>query len=408
MRTDTARRWLAALALAACAGPASGGARFSPYVVAGAEYASNVLGFADRAEAQLRLGDDTLDDTMRQAGVGLLANWDFGSHALTAQAEARRIAYDRLSALDHSAHRLSGTWRGRTGSTLLPEVSISDERRMAPLGERDSITLLIERERTAAASVNWEMLTRWWLQPSVTVRDLDSPLPGDADFGLREHSASLALRRLSAGPMSFGIVGGYVDGKYRGRAAQRFEQTSAELLYEYTPSVQSRFTAKVGYASREEDRDDASALTRTSSSTTVGSAAVQHQISGLTSVDATAFRRIASYASGVSAVIESGMNVGLRWQATVPLGILINGSWVDTDFEDPLTAFDARRDRDLVGSLRIEFQPRRWLTIQPYVEYRDRHSNIAAESFDGYAVGLKLRAILNPPGDTGMPVTGSP
>lgn len=353
-----------------------------PYAEARAYYDSNVYSFSGRDEALARNGDDQLSDRVMRSLAGLQADYGFSRQSLGLTAEGRRLIYDHFSKLDHNEHLLSLVYKGRYGEDVSSRLYASQERRMASFADRDTTALTLERERLGGGELSFAPGDDWRVDAGARVRRLLSPLPDFPDFTLSENSVTAGLRYVDGGPASLGLATEYLKGRFDGVPDQtRFEQYTAQFDARYEISGLTRMNGRLGYTRRNE-RNTA----RADVSTVTGSVGMQRNLSGVTSVELNAFRNVESYLIGAQSVIDTGVRAALNWQRsliTVSTGV----QWHRSDFQiEP-----RREDRITQAFLHVNLAPRRWLDVQPFVDYRNRSSNIASERYHGVIAGLGLR-----------------
>lgn len=384
------RRWLAAL----CLMPVTAFAQsaFSPFAAVSVEHDSNVFGFSDRAEAELIAGDPALSDTIRRASVGADLQHTFGQQTLRVGVQGGRNDFQHFGQLDHTHHRLGAALDWQLGTRVDGLLDWRRERRMASLADRQSDALAMETERIATAALNVDIGAAWRLENTVRSRQLASPLVGLPGFTLEEDSFGTELLHSGMGLFTAGLRGEYLDGRFTGTSMgdEPFDQVTVEAVGKYAVSGLSRLNARLGHSRRRDRRiagNDTSAVT--------GLVSVERTISGATSVDLELFRQISSFSYGPESIIESGVRSSLRWQRTPRTGLQAGLEWSRNRFQDDPQRIQAedpvRNDRQRSAFVRIQYAPRPWLSLHPYVHIRDRSSNYREQRYDKVVAGIEVR-----------------
>lgn len=379
---------------ALCLMPASALAQtaFSPFAAFGVEHDSNVFGFSDREDAEQIAGDPVLSDTIRRTSVGADLQHRFGQQTLRAGIHGGRNDFQRFGQLDHSHHRLGAALDWQLGTRVDGLLDWRRERRMASLADRRSDELTLENERSATVAVNLDIGADWRLENTARSRQLASPLVGLPHFTLEEDSFGTELRHSGWGLLSAGLRAEYLDGRFTGTVLgeEPFDQITVEAVANYAVSGLSQLNARLGHSRRRDRRNadnDTSAVT--------GLLSLERTISGVTSADVELFRQISSFSYGPESMIESGVRGSLRWQPTSRTGLQAGLEWSRNRFQDApqsvQSAEPVRNDRLRSAFVRIQYAPRPWLSLHPYVHVRDRSSNDRQQRYDKLVVGLDLR-----------------
>jgi len=360
----------------------------SPYADLRVDHDSNVFDFENAAEALQLSGSSKRADTRERAVAGLDWRYALGDARLRGQAEGRRVNYQRFDQLDRNEYRLSTglDWSPRTSFEGLVEAS--SERRLASVADRNTTEAFMENERSGRAALRMRPGSRWQLEAEVAGRRLHSPLPLAPDFALDERSANGSIRRLLAGDASVGFFAQAIDGDFSGiEGNDAFRQYSGEADAHYGENGPTRILARFGHSVRipdARDRDKLRAFT--------GSLSLQRELSPLTSVELSAYRRLESFTAGADALLARGVRVSLNWQRQ-QLGLSAGGQWSWASFQsqsaDPV---DGREDRIRSMFLRGRYHLLRYVSFEPYYEYRQRASNVAFQDYSGNIVGVELSA----------------
>lgn len=375
---------MAALFGIAAALPPVANAEFElmPYASMRGDYDSNVFCIAGPTQALARSGDPQLSDRILRAVLGSEFDFRFGMQRLKATLEGRALRYEHFSQLDHDEHRAALDYTLSFGDSVGLHATAADERRQASFADRLTDDLTIEHERNGEVTLELAPGDDWRLETGASARRLQSPLPEAPAFALNEQRLRSTLRRVDDGPLSIGLGGEVLNGRFSGYGdAQRFVQYAGELDLRYEVGGLTHLHATVGASRRNEKAagiNDVSAVT--------GRLGLEHALSGVTSIRVDAFRSIDSDAAVGRARIGSGAGAALVWQHAL-IGAELGMQWTRSDF----AALPRRRDDSYEATLRIPYQPRRGLLITPFARRFVRDSSDAEARYHVISAGLELR-----------------
>ena len=368
-----------------------------PYGSAQYEHHSNIFEVSSEEEALEQNGDSERSDNVLRLAAGLDLSWMPGQQELRLKGEARRLQYDRNGDLDHNEHTVSAAFDWKAGSTVDGTLEYEQDRRVASFADLDTSELSVQTERNAHALLGVGVTPTWRVETAANYHESELPLDDAPEFKLEETSGTLAINYLGVSKLSAGLLGEYLEGEYTGSDdARSFDETSLQLTADYAVTGLSSFNLKLGVTERQEERDDALAEEGTEDedvSGFTGSLGYNRTLSGKTSFGAQIFRRVDSYVAGANALVDTGLQASLNWQPTARLSVGARAGWTRSEFENGSDTAQAGREDDLTtASLELSYQALRWLALRPFVEYRDRSSNIEDESFDSTVVGAEMRA----------------
>lgn len=378
--------WLLSATLVAVSAQAQ--MQSSPYADLRVEHDSNVFDFENAAEALLVGGSSHRADTRERAVAGLDWRYTLGDAQFSGQAEGRRVNYRRFDQLDRNEYRWSSGIAWSPRPSLEGLVDVSSERRLASVADRNTTEPFIERERSGQATLRTRPGSRWQLEAQIGDRRLYSPLPLLPDFALDERSADANVRHLLVGGSSLGFFTQAIDGDFKGTDGRdSFRQYAGEVEGRYGDRGPTRVTVRLGRSIRipdARDIDDLEAFT--------GSISLQRDFSPLTSIELSAYRRLESYTAGADALLSRGMRVSLDWQRQ-QLGLSLGGQWSWASFQaQSVDSMDGREDRIRNVFLHGRYRVLRYLSLEPFYEYRRRISNTAFQDYSGSILGIELSA----------------
>ena len=370
----------------------------TPYVGVQGEYNSNVLSVSSRQQSIVESGGSERSDRDVRYRAGILVNEKFGRQEIYASGEGRRIDYDRLSNLDHDEYLYGAGLKWMIVDRLTGHVDLRQERRMAPFADRLSSQLTLERDRVASGDAKLALGSDWSIKAALRNHQLDSPIDAVPDFALSETAATLSSNYSGFGKLEVGVLGEYVDGKYRGGPdPDRFKQLTYDLTAEYTVSGLSSLDAKLGYTTRSDHGPAGGSL-----SGYTGSFGYQRKFSIKTDARVQAFRRVSSYAAAASSIIETGATAQMNWRPTERIALALDYSWVRSVFkastatgaESNPASNQGRSDRYQLTALKLSYRPFDRLWLLAYGNYADRRSSIDVDGYNAGIAGLEARFAL--------------
>lgn len=358
---------------------------FSPYAVGGSTYHSNVFYFSGDDEAAVFTGDDKLDDRIVHYGAGIDAAYEWGQQKLHASGLVKQLDYDHFEALDHDEYLFDLGLAWKLGTAVDGSIDYDQEERMAPFAERNSTELALETAREGAAKFNFAVTPEWRVETALTASELESPLPEFPDFVLEEKAAGLAVKYLGTGLTTWGVAGEFGEGEFRGvPEGGRFDQTKLELTLEYAVPDLTGVGARAGATRREADVGDP----RTEFTGAVG---YFRQLSAKTVVKAGVFRRVESFVGGPSAVLETGAELELNWQASEKTSVFAAYEYAHGEFQQAFVDSPGDRiDKTQTAVLNLEYRALPWLTLRPNLRHQRRESNVDLESHRASIAGIEL------------------
>lgn len=399
----------AAALLAGMAHPALAVSFFSPFALLGYQHNSNVFMRPSDAPPFAAQGITALGDSILDYEAGWSSELDWGADRLTLDASATRDQYDRFSFLSHYEYRIDGHLHWLSLGIVDGTLTYEQNRYMAPFTETFTTALLLDTGRTASVALQVLMTPEWRLDLTPELHELDTPLPGFADFKLYETTGIAGLDYLGFGKLSAGVQFTYDNGRYEGiPAATRYQQREVDLTAHYKVGGFSTFSASAGYTSRNSEANPADsvqspsgpgtfagfagAIGRTSSAT--GSVDYERQFTGKTSGTVSFFRRVDSYAAGANPEIGTGGAVGVTWQADPKIRVNLNYGMTRDEIQGTVIFLNVgnRTDKTQTAEFQVHYQAFPWLTIRPYVNWTKATSTLALGNYSVTVLGFDVAA----------------
>lgn len=261
---------------------------------------------------------------------------------------------------------------------------------MAAFSGLQTVQLTMERDRRVQGSAGIDVTPEWRVEAGLGNHKLALPLDTASAFSLRENSGNAAIKYLGVEKLAAGLYFEYLWGRYLGQPTEdNFYQRTADLTATYTVSGLSRFGASLGYTQRQ---GQAEAMQNEAGFT--GSLSYARTVSGKTSAHVDLSRQVNSYTTGANAEVDSSAGAGVTWKPLLTLAVDLGYSWTLSKFNGQgvigAPGNINRLDHYQNTALRISYLPLPWLTVQPFLRYQDRHSNIDVDGFNDALAGLQV------------------
>ena len=373
------------------AGTSYGGSVFLPYASEQYEHNSNVFALPNSSAAFAANGDPRLSDSDLKTVVGFEEDYLWDRQRLYGTVEGRYFQYDHFDELSHYEYLAKAGLDWKLFSAFDGTFLGSFERYMASFANRDTQTALaINLERHAIGKFNFRISPEWRLETSVDYHDLDAPVQGFPNYGLRETTGLVALKYLGFSNLTYGISADYIDGKFRNAPlVGTYNQTDFALTAAYAATGLSTFDGAVGHTQRDQglNQGDTSAIT--------GKLGYTRRFSGKTTIRLGYTRAVNSYIGAGGSELDSIVNATLDYQATYKTGLSFGFSEIWSKFTGqtiPGADVLGRSDRTPAATFKMNYQVTRWLLIQPYANYARRSSNTELYNYSGTIIGIEVLA----------------
>ena len=387
--TQPTRRTVApwfALALAPLAGSAwAAPVDVTPHAEVDVDHTDNLF-LAPSDPVELALSARPLaSDTLTTLIAGLEVRQDSLGSSAYARGEARRVSYKDFTELNHDeydvgvGYTLGGlksnhlTAELGTGRKLVPFVSLASDNSFA-----------LEKQRFARLSGQVQVGELGRFDAMAERHDLHSPVPGAPDYAVAEDLGSLGLTRGALESLEYGARVQYVQGHYSGQIhISDYQQWVPELFLKRQVKRLLDLNVSVGAARRTQG-----GLPDTTG--TIGMADLHYQFSVRTSAYVGASRTVNGYYASAGSQTDTNLIAGASWAATYSLTLLADYSHVSSNFAVPGIS-GTRSDKYQLGTIALQWQPTRWISIRAYARKQKRDSSDALYVFDATGEGISFR-----------------
>jgi hypothetical protein len=326
-------------------------------------------------------------DRLYTYGAALDANYPWGQQKLFAVLSTTNFRYDHFTQLDHNEYNADGGLNWKLGRTLDGTLEVQRDRIMVAFTNVNNAQYALQTEQRESAKIGYGISPDWRIEGTGYYRTIDQSFIDQPNLDLNESFVQAALRYVGVAGLTSGLSVGYYAGNYTGASAASnpsYRQTTVALVATYAPTGRSTFNGALGYS----NRTSTSQLNSISGFT--GEVDYTNQLTGKTSMQVLLSRAINSYIANVSSEIDSAAALNVRWQATYKTRLVAGYSWTYRELPGQGNApvGSNRTDHLQYASLKVEYEPVRWLSIRPYVNVQTRTSNFIGGNFNATAYGL--------------------
>ena len=324
-------------------------------------------------------------DTFTTLIAGLEIRQDsLGSNAY-ARGEVRRIDFKDFTQLNHDEYEVMlgytiGSLKANhlsadlgAGRKLVPFINLASDNSFA-----------LEKQRSARLSGQVQVGELGRFDALVERHDLHSPVPGAPDYAVAEDVGSLGFTRGALESLEYGARMGYLRGHYSGQLnISDYTQWVPQLFFKREVKRLLQLNVQLGGVRRTQDG-------LPTATGVVGGADLHYQFTGRTSAYVGASRSVNGYYASAGSQADTNLMGGVSWAVTYRLTLAADYSHVHSQF-DVATPAGARTDNYQLGSVSLDWQPTRWVTIRAYARKQKRDSTSALYVFDATGEGISFR-----------------
>ena len=333
--------------------------------------------------------DFTRADSLYTYGAAVDVNYFWDRQQLFATLTDNEFQYNHFSQLDHNEYNLDMGMNWKLLHALDGSLDVARIRSMVPFINTQNSEFALQTEQREAAKVGYEFIPDWRLEGTGIHRTFDQTFTVSPSQDLRESSGGMAVKYLGRAGLTSGLSGTYTVGDYSGPGASfnpSYHQTTLAVTALYMPTGRSSFNGSLGYSDRKSGSDQNSASGFT------GELDFESQLTGKTSLHLLLNRGINSYVSNQGSEIDSVGALTVRWQTTYLLGVIAGYTWTERQLPGQGDNGGDRTDHLQYLSLNLDYEPLRWLSLKPYVNYQTRKSNFLGANFNASVVGIYVTA----------------
>jgi len=366
-------------------------AQLTGRVAATTQFESNSNVFDVNSGSPLPVAGDTKrSDTFYSYGALFDASYAWSRQELHAAMSAAQYEYQHYKSLNHTAYSLNVGSKLKFADPLDGSVDVYRSRTMVPFynlsGTALALSLVTDQRETG--TLRWLLNSKWRLEGTASADRSNQPVLGAPDLELYQNQATAALDYLGINGITSGLTVGYLAGEYLGSindSSSRFHETQAGLTAKYE-HIRSTFDGQIGYTRRVSANgfDNTSGLT--------GLIDFTENLTPRTSFTARVDRKINSYLATAGSEIDTDLGASLRYRATYKSSVSVGYTFSYRDFpgqgNNPVGS--KRVDIQEFATMEINYQPRRWLFIKPYMNIQTRRSTFVGGHFSSTIFGVNL------------------
>jgi len=325
---------------------------------------------------------------------GLDATYLWQGQKMILSGVADQTRYITDTDLDRTEYTAVGTLMWVLDPLINGTARLSKERHVEPAYQAiPTNQLLIESLWNALATATYRFKPFWALDVSAGVREDDLPQVGAAGgLLLREVSQHAGLNYGNPASFTGGLAVEYLNGQFSGGLLAdqlSYRQWSAEMVGQHSSGDLSTFNGALGYTLRT------IRLGHQRSGGITGSIGYRRKLTGKTTVHLEADRAVATYLAAAGSEVDTSATADIEWQPTVKTEVVLGYVWMHSRFSAETTPFEinvARTDRFGTAHMEINYRPRKWLLVHPYVRLLRRSSDVPLFEFTSNIAGLELTA----------------
>lgn len=356
---------------------------------------SNVFRLSDGANTQAVLGTNDRSDTIGVTTLGIKLDKSYGLQRFEVEVQADDYNYRRYSALDFTAFNYAAAWRWSLTPAFRGNLTTDRQEYIDTTADVQNAGQLNRRtERTSLFDAEYELGAAWRLVGGVFQRDSSNSLPTfEADYSVRGAEGGLRYVSSAGNSIAYRLKGG--EGEYSGRTPGPFTTTDFtdrehEIRAEWTPTGKTAVQARFSHLDRKHDRVAARDF-----SGFIGRLNAAWAITGKTRLTGGFARELGSYQTNTASYYE-GYRVFLApiYKPTEKTAVRLRYDHGVRDFKGPLPGFAPtnRRDTFRLGSLSVEWQVVRALTLMATLQREKRSSTAAGFDYKSNALTLSAQA----------------
>lgn len=364
-----------------------GGAATADY-----EYNTNVF---DLPGGQYAPGASRRSDWYQAYGGTLQANDLIDQDKLYATLSGKDFRYDYFTDLNHYEYSADVGFNWKQGANLDGNVDVLRTRTMVPFTDIIQTQLAIVTLQKESAQAGWIFIPDWRVQGTVYYDKTNQPQVDAPSLELTEKSGQAALQYLGLAGLNVGLSETHARGDYTGGdifANPNYTQDTLQVVVTYQPTASSTFVGQGGYTRRTSE-----SVANTTSAPT-GLLTYKNQLTAKTAISLTAERDIYSYITNTGSALTTSGTAAITWAATYRTTVTADYNYRHTELPDqgqiPGTT---RVDKYQFWDVKVDYQPLRWLWLEPYVHVQDRSSNFLAAQFNSNAIGLNFNLLWHCP-----------
>ncbi|MGO9993184.1 MAG: hypothetical protein ACLPTF_11825 [Steroidobacteraceae bacterium] len=386
--------WASCLAVFGLYSPTFADINWGTAATAKYEYNSNIFDLPTGYTAP-GVTEAKRDDWYQAYGATLQVNDLWGPQKFYATLTGKDYLYDFFKYLNHTEYSLDVGLNWKSGGQLDGKFDVVRSRTMVAFADLTQTELSLQTEEKETAQIGYLFTPDWRIQGIGFYHTLSEPLVQAPNLQLTEGSGQLALQYLGRAGLVAGISGTYLKGSYVGGIASDYPdytQSSLQFTATYQPTGTSTIVGEAGYSRRT------SPSILNDSSGPTGKITYKNQLTPKTSVNVGLERVINTYITNGGSEFDTSAVAGVTWEATYKLSV--NAGYTYTyRFLPNQGNFPGtnRLDHWQTFTLKLDYQPLRWLWIEPYANVQKRTSDFIGGAYDASVYGVQFSVLWHCP-----------
>jgi exopolysaccharide biosynthesis operon protein EpsL len=353
--------------------------RIRPYVLGSLIYDDNLFRVADDDEALRLLGTTDTSDTIYSVAAGVNVDLEISRQRLLLDASVNRNYFDRFDFLDYTGADALALWRWEWGNLWSGEMGYRYERTLSGFTEfQVPIRDIRTRQRVFASAVR-KLTPRWqarvgadWTQVDFSEREQNERRRTTGELGLQYVSRA---NNVLGGELRFSSADfpnreGLMDNAYT--------ETEIAAVGDWRFGGRSRAQFRAGYLNREHE-----VLSRRDFDGLVGRMDYLYQLTGKTSITASAWRELSSLNDEIATyAVVTGLGLEPRWDITSKVSLRAGAFYEDRDFQGETDITTADREDVYTFEVSVLYSPLRRVHLSLGYQWEERDSDSADREYE--------------------------
>ena len=339
----------------------------------------------------LRSSQAPLADRIGVASAGVRLDQTYGLQRLELDAQLEGYRYQSASQLDFNALNYLAAWHWGLGPQWSGRLAVQRRQYVDRFGQTSADSGLIRRiEASETAQAGYRLGQGWQALAGLYTRRQDNNDPAEPDLNLKGVELGLRYSLPTDSKLAYWMRQG--RGQYSGAAgpagAGDFDEDEHALELIGLLSDRLRINGQIAYLQREHQQ-----LSERDFSGLVARAGFNWAVSAKTSIGAGLVRELAAYQSSQASYFEGYRGFfAPQWQASPKTSLRLRFEGGQRQYKGAPVGVAGRRDTLQMGSLELQWQALRQLSLSATVQRDERRSNQPGAQYRARIVALSAQA----------------
>ena len=338
----------------------------------------------------LRSSQAPLADRIGVASAGVRLDQTYGLQRLELDAQLEGYRYHSASQLDFNALNYLAAWHWGLGPQWSGRLAVQRRQYVDRFGQTSADSGLIRRiEASETAQAGYRLGQGWQALAGLYTRRQDNNDPAEPDLNLKGAELGLRYSLPTDSTLAYWMRQG--RGQYSGAAgpagAGDFDEDEHALELIGLLSDRLRINGQIAYLQREHQQ-----LSERDFSGLVARAGFNWAVSAKTSIGAGLVRELAAYQSSQASYFEGYRGFfAPQWQASAKTSLRLRFEGGQRQYKGAPVGVAGRRDTLQMGSLELQWQALRQLSLSATVQRDERRSSQPGAQYRARIVALSAQ-----------------